>query len=398
MTLSQRSRAVFLVTVALLAVIFPKVTYSQWSGRVYLPKETFAPGEPIFVYFEVTNTSSQKQDLASSDPYSPCSPYRIQVSSDPSSGGTCSRPILMSCLSSQKSVKPGQTSMVAVLLNYAHDVNGPGDYQVDAKILLPVTPDNSGPLSNDDGIPLQAHLWFRVDAAVALSPTAFTPWLAQLKSSNFIERQEAARVLASVAPASLEDTLLAFADDPDLREFAPLAFHRLNTEVSLAAMAALLQKSEKGTYESVMSAEYLSDTGDAQWFPLLLRTARASRIASYYSDAAALGKEDILPIAVAMIRSSDNEFMRPVGVQVLADTGSRAAVPILLQLLQGPDVGISLNALYGLRQLTHHDIGGDKWFENPQSQYSAWSSWWNQEGASATIYGPKECADSTPLK
>ena len=43
-------------------------------------------------------------------------------------------------------------------------------------------------------------------------------------------------------PRFLEDTLLAFADSLELRRFAPLAFHRLNTPRSIAAMAHSLRK------------------------------------------------------------------------------------------------------------------------------------------------------------
>jgi hypothetical protein len=103
---------------------------------------------------------------------------------------------------------------------------------------------------------VQAALNFRVDENAAQA-TVLQPWLDQLRSGYLLERIEAARALASVAPSSLEDTLLTFADDPYLRRFAPLAFHRLNTPRSMAAMADLLKKTQPGTFDHGQAAAYL---------------------------------------------------------------------------------------------------------------------------------------------
>jgi hypothetical protein len=95
----------------------------------------------------------------------------------------------------------------------------------------------------------------------------FQPLLNQLRDQNSFKRIEAARALASVAPPFLEGTLLSFANDSDLQMFAPLAFHRLNTPRSKKAIAELLSKTNRGTFEHWQAEAYLDndECADAAW-------------------------------------------------------------------------------------------------------------------------------------
>jgi hypothetical protein len=74
-----------------------------------------------------------------------------------------------------------------------------------------------------------------------IAPSELQPWLDGLKSADRSKRFEAARTLGSIAPPSLEETLLGFINDPEFREYTALAFHRLNTPRSMNAMAELMQ-------------------------------------------------------------------------------------------------------------------------------------------------------------
>ena len=106
-------------------------------------------------------------------------------------------------------------------------------------------------------------------------------------------------------------------------------------KTSLGAMAELLRKAEPGTYEHTKSADYLADSGDQQWFPLLLEVAQKNaRIASYVDDAAKLGGDRMLPALVALANSPDKEFARINAVTAMGFTSSRTAIPILLDFLQ----------------------------------------------------------------
>lgn len=133
----------------------------------------------------------------------------------------------------------------------------------------------------------------------AVAPDAFQPWVNQLTSIDREKRIEAARTLASVAPPSLEEMLLGFADNPEFRRYAPLAFHRLNTRRSIEAMAHLMEGPVSS--EQIEAANYLAETNDQSWYPLLRDAAeKNARISSYPVYAAELGGEKMLPVLVAL--------------------------------------------------------------------------------------------------
>ena len=209
-------------------------------------------------------------------------------------------------------------------------------------------------------------------------------------------RRQAALTLASVAPRALEDMLLTFSDNQEFRQFAPLAFHRLNTTRSMTAMAELLAKSQPGSYEHMKSADYLAASGDQQWFPLLREVAMEKpQILDYVNDASELGGAEMLPSLMSLMQGPDKEFTVINAVSGMGYTGSRAAVPRLLELLRDPNANIADRARYSLRLLTHHSAGDQN--ANPQSEYPKWSQWWARDGSSAPIYKAKECGDVTPL-
>jgi len=205
------------------------------------------------------------------------------------------------------------------------------------------------------------------------------------------------RRISVIVEGQLEDVLLAFADNPEFREFAPLAFHRLNTQRSMKALANLVKKTEVGSYENIKSADYLAESNDPQWFPLLQDVAQKhAQISNYVDDAAELGGDGMLPTLVSLLSSPDKEFTRINAVTAMGSTGSRAAVPILLDLLKSSDTDIADRARYGLRMLTHRTPSDDQ-SESLQSEYPKWRQWWAREGSSAPIYKPTECGNLIPL-
>jgi hypothetical protein len=387
--------------VVALLVCWPTIVLGQVTGRFYLEKETFAVGEPVFLYFEVTNSGAETQNVYKANPYSFCSGYQIQVSSDFSSRSSCApMGIGGSCISSDEPIETGKTVTERILLNYEHKIDSAGEYQVEAE--RSVSYASAGVdffNATKSSLAARATLTFRIDQNAVLDGANLQSWVELLHSTDPEARREAALTLASLAPKSLEDVLLGFADDSELRQLAPLAFHRLNTPRSLAALAKILETAEPGTYEHMKAADFLAETGDLKWFPLLLEVARKNvKNANYVVDAAQSGGNQVLPTLLPMLQSSDTEFIRPIAVTALGHTGSRSAVPVLLSLLTGSDVGNAERALAGLRQLTHRDIGGDRWFDDPQSQYPLWVRWWNGEGASAPIYKATDCGEVRPLR
>jgi len=376
------------------------IAAGQVTGRFFLEKQTFAPGEPVFLYFETTNSGTEPQNVDHADPYAFCSGYSLRVSTDSPANLNCTPMIIAgSCLSSDYRLPPGKSRSERILLNYEHKIDAAGDYEVEAVKQLTSSPGNlyaSGESNNSTEVRELLH--FRVDENATPDGAYIQTIVQQLKSGDEAVRREAARELASLAPKSLEELLLSFAQNPEFREWAPLAFYRLNTPRSLDAIADLLRKTEAGTFVHTASASFLAKTGDPQWYPLLLEVAeKHANIADYDDDAAESGGGEVIPTLLAMMHSPDTEFVQGNAISALGFTGSRAAVPILLDLLHDPDPSTSLRALYGLRQLTHRTIPGERWFDNPQSQYPKWAQWWNREGANAPIYKAKECREMNLL-
>jgi hypothetical protein len=385
---------------AILLLCSPIVAEAQISGQFYLEKSTFAPGEPVFLYFQAVNDGLKAENLHSADPYSSCSGYEITVSSDPGATSTCAPLVAISCMSSSTVLLPGHKRIERKLLNFDHKIDAPGEYSIEAASFLShasARVDFLSPATVKDMLEVHTTLFFRVDQNATQDPKAFQHWIDQLQSVDPASRSEAARTLASVAPRSLEGTLLGFANDPNLRQFAPLAFYRLNTPLSMAAMAELLMKTEPGTFEHMKSADYLAESGDLQWFPLLRDVAQKhANISNYVDDAAELGGDRMLPILLSLMNSSDKEFTRINAVTAMGATGSRSAVPILLDFLKSSDSDIADRARYALRLLTHRTARDDQ-DESPQSQYPKWSQWWAREGANSPIYKLSECGTYIPL-
>lgn len=359
---------------------------AQLTGTFYLEKTTFAPGEPIFLYFKVSNPGKTPRKINTTAlPDQPfCAGYEIKVSRIRGDPSLCSLPSFCSLNGqlSYNTIQPGATYTERILLNFDALLNLPGDYMIDVK-----HHDGLGDESRYLGDELVVHstLRLRVEAgAPPVSDTIFLPWINALHSRNPREQIEAARVLASLAPLSLEDVLLGFARDPNLRRFAPLAFHRLNTSRSTAALAALLNGPR--TNEQSEAALYLAETGDQKWFPLLLEKANQYANDSAFPAAAAeLGGEKAIPALAAIEKSPDRKFAALNAVMAMGYTGSRAAIPYLLDFLNSPEPELAERANGSLQMLTHRTANAGKQV-TPTADYQKWSQWWTREGATAPIY------------
>lgn len=388
--------------VVALLVLWPTAVLGQVTGRFYIEKDTFALGEPVFLYFEATNSGTDTQNVYKAYPYSFCSGYQIHVSSDLATDSSCAGMAAAggSCASSDAPLEPGKKVTERILLNYEHKIDSAGLYEIEAERNFSYAPGNEDFFTaRNNSLEVHAHLTFRVDENAEWGGTDLQSWVELLHSADSAKQREAGLTLASVAPKSLEDVLLGFADNSELRLWAPLAFHRLNTPRSLAGLAKMLDTTKPGTYDHMKAADFLAKSGDPKWFPQLLGVAQKNpKIGNYVYDAAESGGDQILPTLLSMLQSPDTEFTHPIAVSAFGYTGSRSAVPILLGLLRSSDSGDAQRALYGLRQLTHRDVGGDRWFDNPQSQYSVWVKWWNEEGARAPIYKATECGETRPLR
>lgn len=282
---------------------------AQVTSEFYLEKATFAPGEPVFLYLKLVNYGPDTVEIFASDPEQPfCSGNTIAVLSDSAVSPQCSSFTDSGCvtngpLSTPSPLQPGKSHVEPFLLNFNHEINAPGGYWVEAK--------RSGPGA------MHSKLHFQVDSNLVFPSSQLQAWVDQLKSSDREMRLETARTLASLGPQSIQALLLGFSNDPELRRYAPLAFHRLNTARSFEALADLMKASGPGTFEHLEAARYLAETNDQKWYSLLLDAAEKNAVISNYpAYAAELGGAKMLPELVSMATNPQSRLQR-VGDQPL---------------------------------------------------------------------------------
>jgi hypothetical protein len=261
----------------LLPLLFASIfSAGQPTARLYLKKNRFVKGEPIFLYYEITNPGPETVKVSQSSAYSFCSGFTIHVSSDRLPSDRCfDRLVSASCLSSDTAIAPNESRTEQILLNYEHNLDSTGFYEVEASRSTKYV-DAKLPYYESTGAMVEAHamLHLEIDESAPVDPKVWDDLVTQLNSEDLIIKTEAARVLATMAPASLEDLLLTFKDKPSLKQFAPLALYRLHTQRSMAALAEMLVHSEPVSFEASESLEYLEKSGDPKWLPIIKEAER----------------------------------------------------------------------------------------------------------------------------
>ena len=400
------ARLCFLVV--FVGLLMPPFGRAQVTGTFSLEKVAFAPGEPVFLTLTLRNEGKDVAEVQTAgDPFSFCSGYTIHISGDAAPEPACFEGAGGSCMSGAISLAPGASRSERLLLNYKSNALGdlrapvgvPGDYTVEASRKIAYAPvAGSRIYTAPDRGEVRQTFHLRVDPALELSPTIYAPYMQQLDSKEDTVRREAARTLATLAPAALEPLLLTFATskDPALQEFAPLALANLGTKASLAALAQMFRDSQPGTYESWMAAEKLGQTHDPAWLPLLLEVADQHG-GMYLANAAESGGDVAIPALLARLHSQD-PGVRDAAIYAFGSTGSRVAVPVLISLLGGQgDRNTAIYANLALMRLTHfyaeQGVDGDA----IPSWQGRWQRWWLASGASATIYKPGACAEDVKL-
>ncbi|SRR6266403_913644 len=381
----------YVLSAASLIFVLPGATTAQIEGRLYLDKTNYLVGEPIFLNFELTNKGHEPIVFLSGSSYSSCGGYKIDVSTGPPlPNQSCLDGVAVSCIAGVWALAPGEIRKDKILVNFAHDLTRPGHYIVHASRTLAK-------------IKIEAE--FEILVAIgndeALVPM-FQPFLADL-SSKIEERQiEAARVIGSLAPAFLEATIVSMVDSPVTRPYALIGLRHLNTARSRQRLAKIVQDTSGYSYDKEQAIKYLSEMGDTKYFPLLLDEAKKwepNQARDYVLAAGRLGGQAAMPYVVSLLGSSE-PFSRGNALMALPETGSRQAVPLLIEALKDPDTNLGRLASLGLIQLTHRSPfeNGRIWGGSPSGEYPDWTRWWSIHGSDAAIYKASQCGSVEPLK
>ncbi len=396
-------------TVSLVLIVAGDAS-AQLDGRLYLDKTAYLVGEPIYLNFELANNGSEAVQFLSGNSYAFCGGYRIDVAPAPAvSNESCNGGVGGSCAVGTWVLQPGETRDDKVLLNYDHDLSKPGLYTIHAARFLrygPVT-ESFPNVADESEFKVEAEFHIQLvdaDDESALVPI-FQPFIADLHSKDEQRQREAARVIGSLAPPFLEDTIFSMLDSPTTRPFALMGLWHLNTASSREALAKIVEASPKDSYsyDSFQALKYLSLMGDKEYFPLVLDEAekqKPNQAQEYVVAAAALGGQDAMPFLISLLGSSD-PFSRANAVMALPQTGSRDAIPLLIQELLDPDMELARPASSGLIQLAHRSPfqNGQLWGGgSPRDEYPQWQQWWAADGADAPIFPASKCGAVEPLR
>jgi len=391
---------------ALLVFLLASPAAAQLQGRFYLDKDQYLTGEPVYLHFDLTNNGTEPIQVATGNSYS-CGGYQFEISSDPSLDTSSCAPLGIgsSCAIGGWIIAPGETRRDKVLLNYEHDLSKAGIYKIRASRTLSYGPPGATVAISASGprVRTEAQLDIRVEDGTPESLQAiFQPYVTDLHSKDQERQREAARAIGTLAPPFLEETILSMVDSPVTLPFALTGLRHLNTPRSREILAGFVQGTTGYSNEKEQAVKYLSEMEDKKYFPLLLAEAKShepNQARDYVLAAAQLGGEDAMPYVNSLL-TDQSAFSRANGVMALPKTGSRRAVPLLIELLRNPNVDLGRLASIGLIQLTHRSqFGAGRWFsDSPSNEYQQWIRWWTLRGDGASIYGPSQCGEIVALE
>ncbi len=379
---------------------------AQLQGHISLARDVYLAGEPIYVHFEVTNVGKDPLQYTVGDPYSEgCGGYSIEVSREPALAHSSCRPGgSAECIVANQIIAGGERQSLNILVNFAHDVATPGNYEIHTENAFkygPLTRETQSPAGSSE-LKVEARFQIRVIAGSREDLEAiYRSYVANLASNDSEIQREAERAIVSGAPPWLEDTIVGMLKQYTSREFALLGLRNLNTARSRAELAKIVESTSEYTEQSEMAITYLAQMGDKKYFPLLLGVAQKdapNQARGHVLAAAELGGDDSLPFLQGLLSSADPNS-RTNGVMGLEKTGSRAAVPLLIEELKDPNADLGKLALNGLTGLTHRGAFGDGQVnpDPPGEEYGRWSKWWAANGGSTAVYGPRECGEIQSL-
>ena len=383
------------VLVLALGCLGASAARAQLQGHISMAKEMYVAGEPIYVHFEVTNTSQDAVQFVASDPYNEgCGDYVIEVSRGAAlAHSSCKAAAREECNASSQILPSGETNRQNILVNYAHDVSKAGSYEIHAVRVM-----KYGPLGAEFNDPAGKRE-FKVEARFRIEvqkedrealKEIYKVYVTNLESNDSEIQREAERAIVSGAPPWLEETIEGMVRRSSSREFALLGLKNLNTARSRERLAGILQNTSEYTEENEAAVAYLAELGDKKYFPVLLELAKkqeADQGREYVVAAAELGGDDALPYLKELVGSKDANA-RANGVVGLGVTGSRAAVGVLVDVLKSASGELGKLVVESLVELTHR-TGEDA---------GKWAAWWEASGASAKVYGRRECGEVVGLE
>jgi hypothetical protein len=381
-----RARTILLV----LGLLGAGEARGQLQGQIATAKQVYIAGEPVYVHFEVTNVGKEAVVYYAGDPYNDECGYSLQVTNGPAlQHPSCAAAKADPCDAAEQILGAGETLRQNILLNYAHHVGKAGDYKIHAVQVMRYGPMGTSAAERKE-FKLEKSLQIQVVRGDRESLEGiYRVYVRNLGSQDDEIQREAERAIVSGAMPWLEDTIVGMVRQYRSREFALEGLRNLNTPRARQELAKIVESTSQFTPENETAVGYLGQMGDKKYFAMLLELAKKAEPGQgreYVLAAAELGGDDAVAYLKELAGSTDGNA-RASGVMGLGMTGSRAAVPVLLETLKGSDADLGNLAANALMELTHRRSG----------QSDHWAAWWAAAGSGAKVYGPRECGEVEAL-
>jgi hypothetical protein len=388
------------------AALVPAYAESTLDGHFHLSKSSYIAGEPVFLIFEVKNTGRKPVRIRTADPLSPCFGFEIEIEGvKRRKPAGCYPPTSFMCVSNSEVLDPSKTHTDRILLNHSYDIRRSGRLALHVmhSISYAVGPFKAGQFVNEN-----AHEKFEERLQIAIEPAEgkdlkveFQQYAEELTSTDWQKEFEAARVIVDLAPPYMEGTILQMLDVRQLQTYGIEGLRNLATPTAHRALANFVRTASPGPNENE-AIQYLGEIGDSRDVPLLMDVAHASGPGMYSRELALVsageaGGAEAVPALMGALKD-ESSMNRLSAVRALYMTDSRAAVPMLIELLRTPDTKLNKTAEFGLAVLTHRRAAESEESMPPEVRYLKWEHWWKTQGESATIYRYDQCGEMLPLE
>lgn len=355
--------------------------------RVHPEKATSVLGEPIVLLVELSNFGSQAQQfddgpcMQSFEPIVPVE-HRVTGSLYGCSGGGRGG----SCAGSFVELKPGENLLRRYLLpdGLEPDIAGDFDYTLKRQITL-YAKGYHKVLGRQEVMES-----FTIHAVQADRPRLradYAPLIADLESRDSQQYVLAVGAITEHPQDFLEPLILKLSQETRTMRASITGLKKLGSDRAKQRLADL---TGSGYEESIRqpATTALAELGDSSYCELMLQLMKLGQ--GYTSEIAARGAgllcgEKAIPQLVSLLSGKQTTVPTYEIATALGNTGSRTAVPILIELLSTADAGLNSAASEALYTLTHRSAGG------PGADRQEWMSWWALQGKTAQIFDPTQC-------
>jgi len=363
----------------------------ELAVRVHPEKPTSPLGEAVFVLVELTNISPSvvefTDDGECAQSFKPVVfiKHRTQENLYGCAGGGTGG----SCLGSFVVLKPGEKLSRRYLLpdGLEPDDVGDFDYSLQRQIRF-YARDGSYEVIDQQEVS-EAFTIHAVKANRSRVKADYAPLVADLQSPDARQRWLAVSAIMEHPQPFLEPVILKLSQEPQTMSISVTGLKKLGTDRAKQRLADLTSSEfDESIRQPATTA--LAELGDTTYCELMLQLMKLRQ--GYTTEIAARGAgllcgEKAIPQLASLLLRAPRNFPPYEVAYALGNTGSRTAVPILIELLGNSDADVRRAAKEALYTLTHRQSNSD----DSGADREDWVSWWALQGKTAQIFAPTEC-------